>query len=135
MPAEPRESYFARASPQFQAAFEGVHRKVKARFPQAEPAFAFQMPGWRVPIPIEKQPPPMGTMPPDAVTILLADRKGGPTLHLWNPLDHAGLQKHKKDLEAAGFKVMVGCLEFRKKADYPVQAVDKLFVAIARSLM
>lgn len=134
MPSDPRESYVAKASPQFQTAFEGVRKRVKARFPTAQPAFQYDMPGWTVPIPQERQPPAQGTLPPDHMYILFAARKQGPTLHVWNPLDDGALKKNRKDLEAAGFKVMVGCLQFNRKAEYPVQAVDKLFAAMAASL-
>ena len=104
-----------------------VERAVKKVFPKAEPVEEFGMEGWRIRRPKDApRPAKEGTMPSDFVMVLLADRKAGPTLHLWYPGDYHLLDARKDALEEAGFKVMRGCLAFSRKAEYPVAAVETL---------
>jgi hypothetical protein len=66
-------------------------------------------------------------MPSDRILVFLADRKAGPTLHVWYPGgDARGLRAREAELSKAGFKVMVGCLVFSKKQPYPIAGVEKL---------
>lgn len=93
----------------------------------------FDMPGWVVGI--EWAPPPemmRGTMDPFKFAIMMVEGKSGMTLHFWCPPKSGLLQREKVALEAAGFKVMVGCLRFSKKTEYPVAAIRRLINAAAR---
>ena len=64
----------------------------------------------------------------------LAERKSGITLHLWNPVDFYGLRARTAELERAGFKVMVGCLVFTRKSEYPVGLVTDVLKDVKISL-
>lgn len=116
MPAQPFEEIRAQ-----------VDRVVRKVFPKAKRSAESGMEGWAIPRP-EDAPRPTreGTMPGDRIMVLLADRKAGPTLHVWYPGDARGLRAHEAELSAAGFKVMVGCLVFSRKQPYPVDAVETL---------
>lgn len=102
-----------------------LRKAVKARFPKAKEIHAYGMVGWRVPRG-RKVEWASGTIDPNFVTLFLGDRKQGTTLHLWVPLPGATLADRKAELEAAGFKVMVGCLQFTRKRPYPKAAVEAL---------
>ena len=128
-----REQYIAKATPQFQAAIEGLEPIVGSTFPTAEEIFEWGMPGWRLPRKIHLDPGYKGTVDQRYVMILLASRKAGITLHLWNPADYHSLEHHRGPLEKAGFKVMVGCLQFNRKAPFPVAAVTPLLRKIKAS--
>lgn len=119
--------YLRGASPAFQEAFARMGETVRRVFPKAQAVFAYGMPGWRVPgskpVPEEAKG---GTIDPAYLWLFLVERKAGVTLHLWNPADLAGLERDRTDLEAAGFKVMRGCLQFNRKRPYPFEAVARL---------
>jgi uncharacterized protein YdhG (YjbR/CyaY superfamily) len=126
---ESRDAYLAQASERFRATFAALEQAVAARFPSAQPCFEWSLPGWRVPL-LHVPPHPTGTFDHTCVVILLADRKAGITLHLWNPANYRFLDEHKAELTGAGFKVMRGCLQFNRKQPYPVEAVDTLLGAM-----
>jgi hypothetical protein len=119
-------------SKRFQNAFRDVGAGFKASFPKARPTFLFGMPGWCVDW--DWDPPRQlmrGTMDPKKFAILMAEGKSGITLHFWCLPRYGLLQQEKVALEAAGFKVMVGCLRFTKKTDYPVAAIRRFIDATA----
>lgn len=92
------------------------------------------MTGFRVPItetPIEKW---KGTIDPNYLHLALVQRKRGVTFHIWNPRDDGYLQKNQEALSRAGFKVMRGCVEWNKKAAYPVGEIAKMLVDHKRAL-
>jgi len=128
------DRYLKKASPEFAKIFEELQKTVKQVFPDAEEIFEWGMPGWRVqrkiPAPTE---PVKGTIDPRYVTILFVERKGGTSLHVWNPGDFYGLEKERKKLEGAGFKVMRACLEYRRKGEYPLRVLEKVFQAVKAS--
>jgi uncharacterized protein YdhG (YjbR/CyaY superfamily) len=93
---------------------------VRKRFPKAEDAFEYNMRGWVIRRPVHIQEW-KGTIDPNWVRIFIAERKHGITVHVWNPYDPACLAGH--GLAAAGFKVMVGCIQFNRKGDVPVDAL------------
>ena len=128
------DAYLARASGPFREAFDGVEAVVRGIFPEAASVLAYGMPGWSVRV--RDAPPPgyKGTLDPTHLTILLADRKTGITLHVWNPLEEAFLESHRPAMERGGLKVMRGCLAFRRKGPYPLGAVEALLRAAAEGV-
>lgn len=104
--------------------------EVRKRFPHATPAREYGIDGWRI-----RRPRPVewthGTVDPNFVMVGLADRKRATVLHLWNPLDWRGLAKSRSQLEAAGFQVMVGCLQFTRAKPYPMDAIASLLDKVA----
>lgn len=102
-------------------------------FPHVEPVFAYGLHGWRMKRlrPVEWT---VGTVDPAYVHVFVAERAQGITLHVWSPFDPKLLARHRSDLDAAGFKVMVGCLQFNRKSDYPVDAVRPLLEETAATL-
>ena len=102
-------------------------------FPDVEEVFSYGMHGWKVPRrkTVESR---TGTMDPNWLFIGLAERAAGITLHVWNPLDWQGLKAHRAQFEAAGFKVMVGCLQFNRKSEFPVDVVDAMVARIAKAM-
>lgn len=115
----------------YQQAYRAVAAAVAAAFPDARPVEAHGMPGWMAPRPPEAPRPARGTFDPDHVFVGLADRKAGPTLHVWHPGDPGLLDRHADALRAAGFKVMVGCLPYARQGPYPQVAVARLLADAA----
>lgn len=114
--------------------FAQVHAAIgaafKRHFPAAEPCIEWDIPGFRVQV----QDAPdqwKGTMPPTHMHVLPIQRKNCITIHIWDPRDPELLRKHESDLEETGFKVMVGCLQWNRKADYPVDAIEAVFKGAA----
>jgi len=133
-PRPGRES-LARASPRFRAIYESIGRAVRDLFPEAVTAFEFGMPGWRIPRRRRVDPGSFkGTLDPNWVQIYLVERKSGITLHLWNPVDFNGFRRHRSELERAGFKLMMGCLRFTRKSEYPIGLAVDLLKDIEKSL-
>lgn len=126
--------YLKSSPPAFQETFVQVDRIVRRTFPSAKAVFQWGMPGWSIqrkhaPDPAEVK----GTMDPRFIAILLAARKQGITLHLWNPADYYGLDRSKAELVEAGFKVMRGCLQFNRKQPYPIAVVEKLLKGVRKT--
>lgn len=119
MPAEP----FPAVKRRFDALVQDV-------FPNARRGTFAGIAGWSVPRPPRAPRYQGGTMPGDVLILGLADRKAGPTAYIWLSSPEAGLEARRSQLEAAGFKVMVGCLVFTKKQPYPFDALEELFRAI-----
>jgi len=107
--------------------------EVKKRFPKAVPVREYGIDGWQI-ARQKRVEWTHGTVDPNYVLVGVADRKQGPVLHLWNPLDWKGLGKHRTQLEAAGFKVMVGCLQFNRQKPYPMAAVAAVLDAVQADL-
>lgn len=129
------KSYVKQASPKYQAAYKELDAWIKKRLPTAKPIFEWGMPGWKVALPKDKQPVEhRGTYDPTSIMILLADRKAGITMHVWSPLEPQILSKLDKQLTKAGFKVMVGCIQYNRKGDYPVTAVMPLLERLAKGV-
>lgn len=127
----PRDAYVKAASPRYQDAHTRLARLVKRRLPRARKILQHGMPGWVAPRPPgSPRPARAGTLPPDRVYVFLAERKAGLTLHLWYPGDYGLLEKHKRALEEAGFKVMRGCLQFNRRGELPLAPVDALLARV-----
>lgn len=128
---EKRDAFLHRArfpaSMTFDEVRDDVAKVVRRVFPRAQAVRESGMDGWRIARPKgAPRPAREGTMPADFVYVLLADRKAGPTLHVWYPGDYDWLDARKDELTEAGFKVMRACLQFMRKREYPVAAVEKL---------
>lgn len=129
-PTETR-GYLSRSPESFREAFQRVQEVVLRAFPDAESVFQYGMPGWAIPL----ANPPIGikgTIDPTHISIFLANRKLGPSLHVWHPADYSCVEKHRPELSQAGFRVMRACLEFNRKRPYPIEAVEKLLTGMQR---
>jgi hypothetical protein len=108
------------SSPRLVATHARLDALVRKRFPRAEDAFEYNMRGWAI-----RRPTRItewkGTIDPNWIRIFVAERKQGITVHVWNPYDPACLAK--QGLDGHGFKVMVGCIQFNRKGDVPVDAL------------
>ena len=100
---------------------------IRQRFPDAEDVFDYNMRGWairrRTDIRAWK-----GTIDPNWIRLYVAERKAGITIHVWNPYDPMALERD--ELREAGFKTMVGCLQFNRKGELPVGALGPLLDAM-----
>jgi hypothetical protein len=112
-------------SPRMAKAWRELDAAVRRVFPEAEPVFDYGARGWRVPrrIRVESW---KGTIDPNWLKVYVAERAQGITLHLWNPCEPGFLKRNATALQAHGLKAMVGCLQFTRKGDYPVAAVEAL---------
>ena len=128
-------SYVEKATPRFREVYESLARAVHELFPDASDSFQFKMPGWKIPRRRRVDPKSVaGTLDPNWVQIYLVERKSGITLQLWNPVDFNGFRRHRAELERAGFKLMVGCIQFNGKSAYPIGLVVDLLKDIEKSL-
>ena len=128
-------AYLARASARFRGVHAELGRAIRELFPGAKAAFEYGMPGWRIPRPRRVDPASVkGTIDPNWVHVFLAERKAGITLNLWNPVDVGGFRTRRAALERAGFKLMVGCLQFNRKSEYPIDLVVEVLRDVRRSL-
>lgn len=116
-------------SPRFAAVRSALESEVIRLFPDARPSSDYNMAGWRIPRP-RRIDSWKGTIDPNFVHIFLAERKNGITLHFWNPYNPYGLKQNAATFEAAGFKVMVGCLQFNRKGEFPMAAVARLLESV-----
>ncbi len=99
-----------------------IAEAVKRHFPTAQECEEFGCRGWRVKVQ-ERPREWKGTFDPEWLYILPKERKAGWTLHLWDPRNPDLLSDHQEALSAAGFKVMVGCVQWNRKGPVPVQAL------------
>ena len=130
MDVPPPHRGVADADDRFREAYAAVREAVEAAFPDAAPVEAWGMVGWQAPRPPEAVPAePVGTLDPALVFVGLADRKAGPTLHVWHPGAYDLLDRNAAWLRDAGFKVMKGCLPWTRKAAYPAGTVRRLIEA------
>lgn len=117
----------------FQEAYAAVAEAVRSAFPKAEPTVESGMVAWQVPRPPAAVPDdPVGTFDPSKVVIALADRKAGPTLHVWHPGGYHLLDDNADWLREAGFQVMRGCLPWKRRSAYPRDAVHRLMEVVAK---
>src|SRR5437867_5409645 len=96
-PSEAVRAYLKGASPRFREIHASLARAVREIFPEAEIAFQFKMPGWRIPrLPRRVDLKSVrGTLDPNWAQIYVVERKSGITLNLWNPVDFNGFRTHR----------------------------------------
>lgn len=120
----------AATSDRFRALHAALGQRVSAVFPDAAPVVSYDRPAWAVAVP---RPPPAktwkGTLPREELVIAPSERNDGVTIHVWHPNEPGLLAKNEDRLSAAGFKVMVGCLQWNRKADLPLDAIERLLRA------
>ena len=117
-------------SDRYREAYSRLGEVVKAVFPTAQAAFEWNLPGWT----IEREnvlEEAKGTIDPRFVHVLIAERKAGLTVHLWNPVDYYWLDTQKEALQGAGFKVMRGCVQFNRKQPFPFDTMESVLRTIA----
>ena len=112
---------------EIQAGFDALVCRV---FPAARRGAFAGLTAWGVPRPARAPRYEGGTMPGDRIILGIAERKSGVTTYVWYPAPGHGLAERQAELEAAGFKVMVGCLVFSKKQPYPFAALEALLCGI-----
>lgn len=122
--------YLDKSHDGFRQVYVELEKVVMAVFPNAERAFAYDMPGFEIKMSDKEIKDWKGTIDPNHLQIFLAQRKSGITLHIWNPLDYYGLDGKRDELTKAGFKVMRGCLQWNRKQPYPMEAVKNLLCSI-----
>lgn len=120
-------------SPRLHAARDELERNLRRLFPGVERITAYNMHGWRVRRPVRIVDWP-GTMDPNWVQVFVAERKQGVTVHVWNPYDYDAFRRHAAGLQAAGFKPMVGCVQYNRKGEVPVAALLPVLEGIARRM-
>ena len=120
-------------SPRMEAIHSALDQEIKRRFPNAESRFEYNMHGWKTarPVKIESW---KGTIDPNFLHMYIAERKNGITFHIWNTYNPYGLKQRSKELTAAGFKVMVACLVYNRKGDYPIGAVTPIFDSMRKDM-
>lgn len=125
----------AEASPRLQAIDAAIGKALKARWPKARkqriyPGTSYDMEAWQITIP---DPVPKeewkGTMPRDQFTVAPTEKKAGITVHVWHPKKPELLGENAAWLKEAGFKPMVGCLQWNRKAEFPMDAFERLLDA------
>lgn len=120
--ADPSETPRATSTfgPRLEATRKALGDMLTSRFPKVEPTFAWNMHGWRIRRPTDIQSW-KGTIDPNWILIGLAERKQGVAIHVWNPYDPGCLKKSEPRLKAAGYNVMVGCVNYNRKGDLPLE--------------
>lgn len=125
------EDWLAARSDDFQALHAAIGDLVRARWPDAERKVvgegSYEMPAYVVPVP--EHPPReswTGTMPHDVFIIAPTEKKAGVTTHLWHPNRPGLIQENAEWLAAAGYKPMVGCLQWNRKATMDLDALARL---------
>ena len=126
-----RKSYLQKTAARFQAVFEELEDVIVDVFPSAEPVFEYGMTGWRVRITSRPITAWKGTIDPNYLFIAIVERKSGITLHIWDPRDYYGLERVAEELTGVGFKVMRGCIQWNRKADFPLETVKNLLRRLA----
>ncbi len=124
------EDILADCSEDFRRLHAAIGDAVRARWPDARDVVEYDMAAFAVPV---SDPPAAedwkGTMPREVFIIGPTEKKAGITIHLWHPKEPYLLKQHQKELEEAGFKPMVGCLQWNKKAPLPMDAFAALLDA------
>lgn len=128
--ASARQAILDQMTAGFRALHDELGRRVATVFPDARPVQEYGIAAWAVAVP---HPPSeddwKGTMPRTDLFIGPTEKKAGITVHFWHP-NHPELLKDNADwLKDAGFKPMVGCLQWNRKADLPLHAFDRLLAA------
>lgn len=122
-----KKNYLITTSDKFQHIHNDLGKVVYEVFPQAEEVFEYKMLEWKIATNREVPKDWIGTLDPRWLTILLVERKGGITLHIWNPADYYFLDKHRALLTSAGFEVMRGCIQYNRKQPYPIKTVETFY--------
>ncbi len=117
--------------PRLEATRAELGRMLATRFPKAEPTFSYNMHGWRMRRPTDIKDW-KGTIDPNWILIGIAERKQGITIHLWNPYDPGCLKKSEPRLKAAGYNVMVGCVNYNRKGDVPLDSLAPILDAMGK---
>ncbi len=134
-PQPDAETLLAATSDRFRALHAALGELVLELFPDAEPTVDWNMAGWRVPVP---DPPAeeewKGTMPRTYFAFFPSEKKAGLTFHVWHPKDPYILKENADWLKGAGFKPMVGCLQWNRKADVPLDVFRRL-LGVARDAL
>ena len=125
------QQYLSDASDRFREVFSGLEEVVKRVFPTAMAGFEYNTPGWKIERMNVKEGERQGTINPRFVYVSLAERKAELTLYLWNPVDYYWLDTQKEELEGAGFKVVRGCVQFKRKRPFPLAAIEDVLQKIA----
>ncbi len=121
----------------FQALHAAIGELLKQRWPDTHlghvfPDTKFAMVAWL--IPLTDAPPESswkGTMPRDLFVVGPTEKKAGITIHIWHP-NHPYLLKENADwLKKAGYKPMVGCLQWNRKASPDLAAFAQLLDQIS----
>lgn len=129
-------TWLAARSAEFRALHDAIGGLVRARWPAARveliyPGEAYEMAAWLVPVP--DHPPKeswKGTMPNDTFVVGPTQTKSGMTIHVWHPNQPGLLKDNAHWLAAAGFKPMVGCLQWNRKAPVDLEAFGRLLDAV-----
>lgn len=122
---------YSGASPRLEETHARLGGMIRKRFPEAQEIFEYNLRGWKIRRPVEVTEW-KGTIDPNWIRIYVAQRKQGMTIHVWNPSDPEALKKHK-ELAAVGFKTMVGCLQYNRKGDVPLDALEPLLEGMRRA--
>ena len=125
-------AYLNVASERFQGIYHEFAAVVHETFPMAEPAFAHEMPGFKIRITDIKKEDWRGTIDPNFLQLFLVERKSGITFHIWDPRNYYGLDGVRDELTMLGFKVMRGCLVWNRKKEYPIGRMKELIEALAK---
>ena len=121
-------------SDRFKTIYVKLREIIMKEFPNATEGIMYDMHGFRERITREDIADWPGTMDPNYLYVGLVERKAGITLHIWNPSNYYGLDRIRKDYEKAGFKVMRGCLQWNKKAEYPIEMIEDLIKNITQEI-
>lgn len=117
----------ADATPAFLELHRTIGEAVAGVCPAARAVVEYGIAGWALPV---ANPPSAdawkGTMPRTHCFVGPAEKKAGTTIHVWHPNHPHLLRDHEAMLRGAGFKVMVGCLQWNRKAPPPVDALAAL---------
>lgn len=120
----------AATTPPFQALHDSIHAALRQRFPGTEPVVVYGLAAYQAPVP---DPPAdadwQGTQPRTHLTVAPTEKKAGITVHVWHPNRPSLLADNAAWLKEAGFKPMVGCLQWNRKAPFPMDAFEKLLDA------
>ena len=125
------DDWLAARSDEFQALHAAVGDRVRARWPETRLQVigegSYEMPAFVVPV--ADHPPKeawTGTMPRDVFIVAPTQKKAGVTTHMWHPNRPGLIQENAEWLAAAGFKPMVGCLQWNRKAPMDLDAFARL---------
>ncbi|HUR60940.1 MAG TPA: hypothetical protein VM286_01065 [Candidatus Thermoplasmatota archaeon] len=129
--ADPRDTPRTTSTfgPRLEATRKELGDMLASRFPNVEPTFAWNMHGWRIRRPTDIRSW-KGTIDPNWILIGVAERKQGMAIHLWNPYDPGCLKKSEPGLKAAGYNVMVGCVNYNRKGDVPLASLAPILDGI-----
>lgn len=129
-------SWLADRTPAFQDLHARIGALVRARWPMAHLEVtgegSYEMPSYVIPI---ENPPAAdtwkGTMPRDVFIVAPTEKKAGITIHVWHPNHPYLLKDHAETLAQAGYKPMVGCLQWNRKTAPDLDAFAALLDSVA----